>query len=136
MLFQNSVMENLTKNVNRWLSTESQIQQLKAENNILLQRVKQLETKINREKQQNKTPCKTDEKTLNAMVGKSLKMLARVQTLESIGMYRLKQRQLDRSVEKRYIDLMDRFLKRLYYKRQQRLLSSQRLFHLDFRICK
>ena len=129
-------MENLTKNVNRWLSTESQIQQLKAENNILLQRVKQLETKINQVKQQNKTPCKTDEKTLNAMVAKSLKMLARLQTLEAIGTYRIKQRILDRMVEKRYIDLMERFVKRLYYKRQQRLLSSQRLFHLDFRICK
>ena len=129
-------MENLTKNVNRWLSTESQIQQLKAENNILLQRVKQLETKINQVKQQNKTPCKTDEKTLNAMVAKSLKMLARLQTLEAIGTYRLKQRILDRMVEKRYNDLMERFVKRLYYKRQQRLLSSQRLFHLDFRICK
>ena len=129
-------MENLTKNVNRWLSTESQIQQLKAENNILLQRVKQLETKINQVKQQNKTPCKTDEKTLNAMVAKSLKMLARLQTLEAIGTYRIKQRILDRMVEKRYNDLMERFVKRLYYKRQQRLLSSQRLFHLDFRICK
>ena len=128
-------MENLTKNVNRWLSTESQIQQLKVENNILLQRVKQLETKINQVKQQNKTPCKTDEKTLNAMVAKSLKMLARVQTLELIGMYRLKQRMLDCQVKKRYNDLMERFVKRLYYKRQQRLLSSQRLFHLDFRIC-
>ena len=128
-------MENLTKNVNRWLSTESQIQQLKAENNILLQRVKQLETKINQVKQQNKTPCKTDEKTLNAMVAKSLKMLARLQTLEAIGTYRLKQRILDRMVEKRYNDLMERFVKRLYYKRQQRLLSSQRLFHLDFRMC-
>ena len=128
-------MENLTKNVNRWLSTESQIQQLKAENNILLQRVKQLETKINQVKQQNKTPCKTDEKTLNAMVAKSLKMLARLQTLEAIGTYRIKQRILDRMVEKRYNDLMERFVKRLYYKRQQRLLSSQRLFHLDFRMC-
>ena len=128
-------MENLTKNVNRWLNTESQIQQLKAENNILLQRVKQLETKINQVKQQNKTPCKTDEKTLNAMVAKSLKMLARLQTLEAIGTYRIKQRILDRMVEKRYNDLMERFVKRLYYKRQQRLLSSQRLFHLDFRMC-
>ena len=128
-------MENLTKDVNCWLSTESQIQQLKAENNILLQRVKQLETKINQVKQQNETPCKTDEKTLNAMVAKSLKMLARLQTLEAIGTYRIKQRILDRMVEKRYNDLMERFVKRLYYKRQQRLLSSQRLFHLDFRMC-
>ena len=128
-------MENLPKDVNCYLSNQSQIQQLKAENNILLQRVKQLETKINQMKQQKKTPNKTDEKKLNAMVAKSLKMLARLQTLESIGTYRLKQRQLDRLVEKRYNDLMDRFVKRLYYKRQQRLLSSQRLFHLDFRIC-
>ena len=128
-------MDNLTKDVNCWMSRQSQIQQLKAENNILSQRVKQLETKINQVKQQNETPCKKDEKTLNAMVAKSLTMLARVQTLEAIGENRLTQRILDRMVEKRYNDLMERFIKRLYYKRQQRLQSSQRLFHLDFRVC-
>ena len=100
-------MENLTKDVNCWLSSQSQIQQIKAENNILLQRVKQLETKINRLKQQNETPCKKDENMLHAMVVKSLKMLARLQTLQATGTYRLKQRTLDRMVEKRYNDLME-----------------------------
>ena len=128
-------MENLTKDVNCWLSSQSQIQQIKAENNILLQRVKQLETKMNRLKQQKETPCKKDEQTLNTMVAKSLKMLARIHTLEATNLYRLNERTLNRMVEKRYNDLMERFVKKLYYKRQQRLLSSQRLFHLDFKIC-
>ena len=128
-------MENLARHVDWWLSKESQIQQIKAENNILLQRVKQLETKMNRLKQQKETPCKKDEQTLNTMVAKSLKMLARIHTLEATNLYRLNERTLNRMVEKRYNDLMERFVKKLYYKRQQRLLSSQRLFHLDFKIC-
>ena len=128
-------MENLARHVDWWLSKESQIQQIKAENNILLQRVKQLETKMNRLKQQKETPCKKDEQTLNTMVAKSLKMLARIHTLEATNLYRLNERTLNRMVEKRYNDLMERFVKKLYYKRQQRLLSSQRLFHIDFKIC-
>ena len=128
-------MENLARHVDWWLSKESQIQQIKAENNILLQRVKQLETKMNRLKQQKETPCKKDEQTLNTMVAKSLKMLARIHTLEATNLYRLNERTLNRMVEKRYNDLMERFVKKLYYKRQQHLLSSQRLFHLDFKIC-
>ena len=128
-------MENLARHVDWWLSKESQIQQIKAENNILLQRVKQLETKMNRLKQQKETPCKKDEQTLNTMVAKSLKMLARIHTLEATNLYRLNERTLNRMVEKRYNDLMERFVKKLYYKRQQRLLSSQRLFHLDFKNC-
>ena len=128
-------MENLARHVDWWLSKESQIQQIKAENNILLQRVKQLETKMNRLKQQKETPCKKDEQTLNTMVAKFLKMLARIHTLEATNLYRLNERTLNRMVEKRYNDLMERFVKKLYYKRQQRLLSSQRLFHLDFKIC-
>ena len=128
-------MENLARHVDWWLSKESQIQQIKAENNILLQRVKQLETKMNRLKQQKETPCKKDEQTLNTMVAKSLKMLARIHTLEATNLYRLNERTLNRMVEKRYNDLMERFVKKLYYKRQQRLLYSQRLFHLDFKIC-
>ena len=128
-------MENLARHVDWWLSKESQIQQIKAENNILLQRVKQLETKMNRLKQQKETPCKKDEQTLNTMVAKSLKMLARIHTLEATNLYRLNERTLNRMVGKRYNDLMERFVKKLYYKRQQRLLSSQRLFHLDFKIC-
>ena len=118
-----------------WFNRKSKINELKAQNNVLLQRVQQLETKINRSKQKNIAVSKTDEKKLNAMVAKSLTFLAKVQTLEVIGEFHVKQHQLDRMMQQRYGYLMEKFTNKLYYKRQQRLLAKQRLFHLDFRIC-
>ena len=109
--------------------------ELKAQNNVLLQRVHQLETKINGLKQKNNVVNKTDEQKLNAMVAKSLTLLAKVQTLEVIGQLQMKQKQIDRMVQQRFGYLMEKFTNRLYYKRQQRLFAKQRLFHLDFRIC-
>ena len=118
-----------------WFDRKSKINELKAQNNVLLQRVQQLETKINRSRQKNIAVSKTDEKKLNAMVAKSLTFLAKVQTLEVIGEFHVKQHQLDRMMQQRYGYLMEKFTNKLYYKRQQRLLAKQRLFHLDFRIC-
>ena len=130
-----SLMENIAINMNVWLDRKSEIYELKAQNNVLLQRVHQLETKINRSKQKNIAVNKTDEKKLNVMVAKSLTLLAKVQTLEVIGQLPIQQHQLDRMVHQRYGYLIEKFTNRLYYKRQQRLLAKQRLFHLDFRIC-
>ena len=128
-------MNNIAVNMDVWFDRKSKINELKAQNNVLLQRVQQLETKINRSKQKNIAVSKTDEKKLNAMVAKSLTFLAKVQTLEVIGEFHVKQHQLDRMMQQRYGYLMEKFTNKLYYKRQQRLLAKQRLFHLDFRIC-
>lgn len=108
--------------------------EIKAENNILLQQIKQLETKINRLKQRSETPCKKDESVLNAMVSKSLYLLAEVHTLQTVGTLLISQRSLQTMTRNRYNQLMDRFKQRLYYKRQQRTKNLKRLHHLDFKI--
>ena len=127
-------MEKLAADVNRFLSNEMRLQQITAENNILLQRTKQLETKMNRLKQQGETPCKKDESVLNAMVSKSLYLLAEVHTLQTVGTLLVPQRSLQTMTRNRYNQLMDRFRQRLYYKRQQRTKNLKRLHHLDFKI--
>ena len=127
-------MEKLAADVNRFLSNEMRLQQITAENNILLQRTKQLETKMNRLKQQGETPCKKDESVLNAMVSKSLYLLAEVHTLQTVGTLLISQRSLQTMTRNRYNQLMDRFKQRLYYKRQQRTKNLKRLHHLDFKI--
>ena len=81
------------------LDKKSKISEIKAENNVLLQRIKQLETKINGKKQKNTEVSKTDEKKLNAMVMKSLTLLAKVQTLEVVDEFRIKQLQIDEMVQ-------------------------------------
>lgn len=117
------------------MDRKSKICELEAQNNVLLQRVRQLETKINHLKQKNNVVSKTNEKKLNAMVMKSLTLLAKVQTLEVIGELYVHEKQIYRMVEQRYAYLMDKFTKRLYHKRLQRLSAEQSLFHLDYRIC-
>ena len=69
------------------------------------------------------------------MVEKSLTLLAKVHTLEVIGQLQVREHQLHQMIQQRYAYLLEKFTNRLYYKRQQRLLAKQRLFHLDFRIC-
>ena len=130
----NSIM-NLSMDVQRYLNNEMQMQQIKAENNILLQRVKQLETKINKVKQQKGTPCKRDEQSLNAMVAKSLHFLAKIHTFEVVGNRLIPQHLFNTMVHNRYNQLMDRFLKKLYYRRLQSKRNVQTLYHLDFKIC-
>ena len=123
-------MEKLVHDVNN----ENRLLQIKAENNILLQQTKQLETKINRLKQRGETPCKKDESVLNAMVSKSLYLLAEVHTLQTVGTLLISQRSLQTMTRNRYNQLMDRFRQRLYYKRLQRTKNVKRLHHLDFKI--
>lgn len=127
-------MEKLTVDVNRFLSNEMQIQQLKSENDILLQRTHQLETKMNRLKQHGKTPCKVDESMLNALVSKSLYLLAQIHTLQTVGTMLVPQHSLQTMYRRRHQQLFERFKQRLFYKRQQRNKKLQRLHHLDFKI--
>ena len=127
-------MEKLTMDVNRFLSNEMRMQQIKAENNILMQRIHQLETKLNRLKQMGQSACKKDESVLNAMVSKSLYLLAEIHTLETVGTMLVPQHSLQTMIRNRHNQLMDRFTQRLFYKRQQRTKNLKRLHHLDFKI--
>ena len=97
------------------------ILELTAENEILLQRIQQLETKINRSKQQGITQNVKDERILNSMVSKSLYLLAEVQTLKVVSDATIPQRAFSNVVNNRFDLLLDRFKQRLSTKRQQRM---------------
>ena len=106
-------------------ANQMRIQQLEGENEILLQRTKQLETKINRLKQQGITQNQKDEQVLNLMVSKSLYLLAEVQTLKLVGDTRISNHTYSSMINKRYWLLLDRFKQRLQYKRQQKMKRLQ-----------
>ena len=106
-------------------ANQMRIQQLEAENKILLQRTEQLETKINRMKQQGITQNQKDERVLNSMVSKSLYLLAEIQTLKVVGHTTISNHTFSSMINKRYQLLLDRFKQRLQYKRQQRMKRLQ-----------
>ena len=106
-------------------ANQMRIQQLEAENEILLQRTQKLETKINRLKQQGQTQNQKDEKVLNSMASKSLYLLAEIQTLKVVGNAIMSQHTFSSMINKRYQLLLDRFKQRLQYKRQQRIKRLQ-----------
>ena len=105
-------------------ANQMRIRQLEGENKILLQRTEQLETKINRLKQQGVTH-KKDERVLNSMVSKSLYLLAEIQTLKVVGETTISNHTFSSMINKRYQLLLDKFKQRLQYKRQQRIKRLQ-----------
>ena len=127
-------MENLTRDVSMYINNEMRLMEINAENNILLQRIKQLETKINRVKQRCETPCQKDITVLNAMVSKSLYLLAKRDTLTIVGNSLITRRVLHHMIENRCQYLTDKFKRRLFNKRFERLHKVERLHHIDFNI--
>ena len=105
-------------------ANQMRIQQLEGENKILLQRTEQLETKINRLKQQGVTH-KKDERVLNSMVSKLLYLLAEIQTLKVVGETTISNHTFSSMINKQYQLLLDKFKQRLQYKRQQRIKRLQ-----------
>ena len=105
-------------------ANQMRIQQLEGENKILLQRTEQLETKINRLKQQG-VRDKKDERVLNSMVSKSLYLLAEIQTLKVVGETTISNHTFSSMINKRYELLLGKFKQRLQYKRQQRIKRLQ-----------
>ena len=106
-------------------ANQMRIQQLEAENKILLQRTEQLETKINRLKQQGITQNQKDERVLNSMVSKSLYLLAEIQTLKVMGETTISNHTFSSMVNKRFEVLLNQFKRRLQYKRRQRMKRLQ-----------
>ena len=127
-------MENLTRDVSIYINNEMRLLEIKAENDILLQRVKQLETRINRAKQQYERPCLRDVTALNAMVSKSLYLLAERDTLTIVGNSLISRHVLHRMIDNRCQYLSDKFKRRLFNKRFERLHKVERLHHIDFNI--
>ena len=114
-------MENLTRDVAKYINNEMRLLEIEAENNVLLQRVNQLETRINKAKQQYQQPCLKDITMFNAMVSKSLYLLAEKDTLTVVGNSLITQHVLHRMIQNRLQYLTDKFQRRLFNKRFQRL---------------
>ena len=127
-------MENLTRDVSIYINNEMRLIEIKAENDILLQRVKQLETRINRAKQRYESPCLRDMTVLNAMVSKSLYLLAERDTLQIVGNSLINRHILHGMIDNRCQCLIDKFKRRLFNKRFERLHKVERLHHIDFNI--
>ena len=127
-------MENLTRDVSIYINNEMRLIEIKAKNDILLQRVKQLETRINRAKQRYESPCLRDMTVLNAMVSKSLYLLAERDTLQIVGNSLINRHILHGMIDNRCQYLIDKFKRRLFNKRFERLHKVERLHHIDFNI--
>lgn len=127
-------MENLTRDVSMYINNEMRLLEIRAENNILLERIHHLETKINRAKQRNETPCQRDIAVMNSMVLKSLYYLAERDTISIVGNSLISRRILHRMIDNRCQYLTDKFKRRLFNKRFERLQRVERLHHIDFNI--
>lgn len=126
---------------------EQQIQYLQAHGDILLERIKVLEIKMNQKKQRNKQTNERDINSMNCMVKKLLQWLAQINTYQffentnkpfchvnGIYFYEICNTQFE--------SLIRTFIKKLQFKRLRRLqrLKRQQRFHyfnepVDFQIC-
>ena len=126
--------EELTKDVAIFINNEMRLLDIRAENNVLMHRIKRLETKINRAKKRGQRPNLEDINALNKMVFKSLYLLAERDTLLVIGNKLMKESVLHRQIEHRRKYLDDKFRKELYHRQYIRLCKAPRLHHIDFNI--
>ena len=129
-------IENLTMDVAIYINNEMRLLDIRAENNVLMRRIKQVETKINRAKKRGQRPNIEDINALNKMVYKSLYLLAERDTLTIIGNALVKPSVLHRQIEQRHKYLDDKFRKELYNRQYIRLCKAPRLHHVDFKIVK
>ena len=129
-------IENLTMDVAIYINNEMRLLDIRAENNVLMRRIKQVETKINRAKKRGQRPNIEDINALNKMVYKSLYLLAERDTLTIIGNALVKPSVLHRQIEQRHKYLDDKFRKELYNRQYIRLCKAPRLHHIDFKIVK
>ena len=129
-------MEQLTKDVAIYINNEMRLLDIRAENDVLMRRIEQLETKINRAKKRGQRPYVEDINALNKMVFKSLYLLAERDTLTVIGNKLIKEYVLHREIENRRKYLDDKFRKELYNRQYIRWCKAPRLHHIDFNIVK
>ena len=129
-------MQNLTMDVAIYVNNEMRLLDIEAENNVLMQRIKQCEIKINRAKKRGQRPNIEYINALNKMVYKSLYLLAERDTLTIIGNTLVKPSVLHRQIAHRHKYLNDKFRTKLYNRQYIRLCKAPRLHHIDFKIVK
>ena len=117
-------MENLTRNVAKYINNEMRLLEIQAENNVLLQRMNEVETRINHAKQRYEQPCLRDIIALNAMASKSLYLLAEKDTLTIVGTSLITQRVLHGMIQNRHQYLTDKFKRRLFNNQFNKLLNE------------
>ena len=109
---------------------EAQIKYIRTHGDVLLQRIKMLEIKMNQRKQQNQEASQQDINSLNAMVKKLLQMLAQINTYQYFQFTHepFNQPYFNQICKNYFESLIRRFITQLRIKRIQRL---QRLQHLQ-----
>ena len=129
-------LENLTKDVAKYINNEMRLLDIRAENDVLLRQIERLETKINKAKKRGQRQNVQHIRDLNKKVFKSLYLLAERDTLMVIGNKLIKECILHRQIEirRRYLD--DKFRKELYNRQYMRICKAPRLHHIDFNIIK
>ena len=114
---------------------ETQIHYIRRHGDVLLLRIKMLEIKMNKKKQQNQQPSQQDINSLNAMVKKLLQMLARINTYQYFQITNEpfvcnNQTYFNEICNNYFEDLIRRFITQLRIKRLQRLQHLQHLQRL------
>ena len=114
---------------------QQQIQFLRSSGDILLDRIKTLETNMNRRKQQNQQPFQQDINSLNAMVKKLLQILAEINTCQYFQLtyepFNCYSHYFTQMCNRYFQDLMQQFTAKLRIKRLQRLQHLHHLQHLQ-----
>ena len=121
-----------------------QIYHLRTHGDVLLQRIKMLEIKMNQRKQQNQQANQQDINSLNAMVKKLLRMLAQINTYQYFQItnepyHCVNQNYFNQICNNYFNDLIRRFITQLRLKRLRRLQILQHRINnfmqpIDFQI--
>ena len=121
--------------INHYNYYQQRIQFLRSSGDILLQRIKTLETNMNRRKQQNQQPFVQDINSLNAMTKKLLQMLAEINTCQYFQLtnepFNCHSPYFTRMCNRYFEDLTQQFIAKLRIRRIQRLQNLQHLHHLQ-----
>ena len=117
--------------LNHYNYYQQQIQFLRSSGDILLDRIKTLETNMNTKKQQNQEPLQQDLNSLNAMVKKLLQLLAEINTCQYFQMtyepFNCYSHYYIQMCNRYFEDLMQQFMARLHLKRTRRLQNLHQL---------
>ena len=116
--------------INNYNQYQQQIHLLRAHGDVLLERIKILEIKMNKRKQQNEEADPKDINSLNAMVKKLLRMLAKINTYEYYQLtnepfIRLNDFYFNHIFNNYFEDYIRRFIMQLRLKRIRRLQILQ-----------
>ena len=120
--------------INHYNDYRQHIQFLRSSGNILLQRVKTLETNMNRRRKQNQQPFVRDINSLNAMVKKLLQMIAQINTCRYLQLnepFNIHSSYFTRICNRYFQHLSHKFVTKLRIIRIQRLQNLQHLHHLQ-----